>query len=134
MPGPRELVGPLLCESALGAMPKPVGAKADVQVSERLHGWRAGPVGERAGGFQRPAQAHLSLCQVLAEMMCKVTVGCPVGWVRALALVWCQEGVFNSKGSILPRKILILSSKLGPKLSRNSAICLTLCFLFSAGA
>lgn len=114
-------------------MPKPVAAKADVEVSERLHGWRAGPVGERAGGFQRPAQAPLSLCQVLAEMMCQVTVGFPVGWVRALALVWCQEGVFNSKGSILPRKILILSSKLGSKLSHNSAICLALWFLFSAG-
>lgn len=115
-------------------MPKPVAAKADVEVSERLHGWRAGPVGERAGGFRCPAQAHLSLCQVLAEMMCKVTVGCPVGKVRAVALVWCQEGVFSSKGSILPRKTLIVSSKLGPKLSHNSAICLTLWLLFSAGA
>ena len=34
-----------------GRMPKPVAAKADVEVSERLHGLRAGPVGERASGF-----------------------------------------------------------------------------------
>lgn len=47
--------------------------------------------------------------------MCNVTVGCAIGPSGALAWVWCQEGVLNSKGSILHGKIRITKSKLGIK-------------------
>lgn len=50
-----------------------------------------------------------------AELMCNVTVGCAIGPSGALAWVWCQEGVLNSKGSILHGKIRITKSKLGIK-------------------
>lgn len=56
----------------------------------------------------------LSLCQVLAEMMCKVTVGCPVGKVRAVA--WCgARKVFSApKVASYPEKLSSSVANLDP--------------------